>query len=147
MELMPHERTNLFVHYCDVTDASGLCHFMKRVQLFEVYNLAAGSYVRVSFDQPKYTSGVVASGTLRLLHSFRAYAAKTWRMVHRCASFSIWLLNALERKMDDRYFSPTEPNELRGDPSKIERALGARPRHSFENLARLTMEHDLESHG
>ena len=45
---------------------------------------------------------------------------------------------------DPRYLRPSEPNELRGDPSKIERELGWRPRVSFEQLVRLMLDHDLE---
>src|SRR5579872_2189948 len=45
---------------------------------------------------------------------------------------------------DARYLRPAEPNELRGDPSKIERALGWRPKVSFGQLVRLMLDHDLE---
>ncbi len=45
---------------------------------------------------------------------------------------------------DARYLRPAEPNELRGDPSKIERALGWRPKVSFEQLVRLMVDHDME---
>ncbi|HUJ49196.1 MAG TPA: GDP-mannose 4,6-dehydratase, partial [Bryobacteraceae bacterium] len=45
---------------------------------------------------------------------------------------------------DPRYLRPAEPNELRGDPSKIERTLGWRPKVSFEQLVRLMLDHDME---
>jgi GDPmannose 4,6-dehydratase len=77
----PHEHTNLFLHYGDVTDASGLRHVIEKAQPDEIYNLAAQSHVRVSFDQPEYTADVVATGTLRLLESLRDYVANTRREV------------------------------------------------------------------
>lgn len=77
----PHEPTNLFLHFGDVTDASGLRHIIEKVQPDEIYNLAAQSHVRVSFDQPEYTVDVVATGTLRLLECFRDYVANTGRQV------------------------------------------------------------------
>src|ERR1700724_2903217 len=52
----PHEQnTGLYLHYGDVTDGSGLRHVIETVQPDEIYNLAAQSHVRVSFDQAKYT--------------------------------------------------------------------------------------------
>jgi GDPmannose 4,6-dehydratase len=70
----PHEQSaRLYLHYGDVTDGSGLRHVMEKVQPQEIYNLAAQSHVRVSFDQPEYTGDVVATGTLRLLEAVRDY--------------------------------------------------------------------------
>jgi GDPmannose 4,6-dehydratase len=275
----PHEPTNLFLHYGDVTDASGLRRLIEKVQPDEIYNLAAQSHVRVSFDQPEYTADVVATGTLRLLECFRDYVANTarqvrfyqagssemfgaapppqseatpfhprspyavakvaahWYAVNYREAYGLFISNGIlfnhesERRgetfvtrkitralgriqlglqnklflgnlearrdwgyagdyveamwmmlqaaspgdyvvgtreshsvrefldvaagfagldwtkfveVDDRYFRPTEPNELRADPSKIERTLGWRPKHSFGSLVRLMMEHDLE---
>src|SRR5215469_151716 len=72
----PHERgASLFLHYGDVTDGASLRHILDRVQPDEIYNLAAQSHVRVSFDQAEYTADVVATGTLRLLEAVRDYAA------------------------------------------------------------------------
>lgn len=74
----PHEQNaGLFLHYGDVTDSSGLRHVIERIQPIEIYNLAAQSHVRVSFDQPEYTADVVATGTLRLLEAVRDYVANT----------------------------------------------------------------------
>jgi GDPmannose 4,6-dehydratase len=73
----PHERgASLFLHYGDVTDGASLRHILDTVQPAEIYNLAAQSHVRVSFDQAEYTADVVATGTLRLLEAVRDYAAE-----------------------------------------------------------------------
>jgi GDPmannose 4,6-dehydratase len=76
----PHEQNaRLYLHYGDVTDGSGLRHVLETVQPDEIYNLAAQSHVRVSFDQPEYTADVVATGTLRLLEALRDYTSNTGR--------------------------------------------------------------------
>lgn len=275
----PHEHTNLVLHYGDVTDGSALRRLIQKVQPDEIYNLAAQSHVRVSFDQPEYTGDVVATGTLRLLESYRDYVATTghavrfyqagssemfgaapppqneatpfyprspyavskaaahWYAVNYREAYDLFIANGIlfnhesERRgetfvtrkitralgriqlglqqklflgnlearrdwgyagdyvqamwmmlqaarpddyvvatreshsvrefldlaagfsgldwtefveIDERYFRPTETSELRGDPSKIEAALGWRPKHTFQSLVRLMVEHDLE---
>jgi GDPmannose 4,6-dehydratase len=78
----PHEQNaSLYLHYGDVTDGSGLRHAIEKVQPEEIYNLAAQSHVRVSFDQPEYTADVVATGTLRLLEAVRDYVANSGRQI------------------------------------------------------------------
>jgi GDPmannose 4,6-dehydratase len=78
----PHEQSaRLYLHYGDVTDGSGLRHVIEKVQPQEIYNLAAQSHVRVSFDQPEYTGDVVAIGALRLLETLRDYVQNTGQQV------------------------------------------------------------------
>jgi GDPmannose 4,6-dehydratase len=78
----PHERgAALYLHYGDVTDGTGLRRTIEKVQPTEIYNLAAQSHVRVSFDQPEYTADVVATGTLRLLEAARDYISITGERV------------------------------------------------------------------
>ena len=62
---------SLFLHYGDMTDASNLIRLMQEVQPDEIYNLAAQSHVRVSFETPEYTANADAMGTLRLLEAIR----------------------------------------------------------------------------
>lgn len=67
-----HETDSRFVlHYGDVTDGSRLEGLIERIAPDEVYNLAAQSHVRISFDEPIYTVNVVALGTVRLLEAIR----------------------------------------------------------------------------
>jgi GDPmannose 4,6-dehydratase len=63
--------TRLFLHYGDLSDASSLARLIGQIQPHEIYNLAAQSHVRVSFDSPEYTSDITALGTLRLLEAIR----------------------------------------------------------------------------
>jgi GDPmannose 4,6-dehydratase len=68
----PHaEATRLCLHYGDLSDASALARLIGKVQPEEIYNLAAQSHVRVSFDSPEYTSDITATGTVRLLEAIR----------------------------------------------------------------------------
>ena len=67
-----HESDNrFFLHYGDLTDGSRLEQLVERIAPDEVYNLAAQSHVRISFDEPIYTANVVALGMLRLLEAIR----------------------------------------------------------------------------
>ncbi len=68
----PHAgKRRLFLHYGDLSDASGLARLMRKIKPDEIYNLAAQSHVRVSFDSPEYTTDITATGTVRLLEAIR----------------------------------------------------------------------------
>lgn len=64
------------LHYGDLADSSSLHHIVAKVQPDEVYNLAAQSHVKVSFDVPEYTADVTGTGTLRLMEAIRTCAPK-----------------------------------------------------------------------
>jgi GDPmannose 4,6-dehydratase len=68
----PHEQPKLKLIYADLTDGSNLHSVLNEINPDEVYNLGAQSHVRVSFDQPIYTSNVDALGTLRVLEAVRS---------------------------------------------------------------------------
>ena len=68
----PHSgKARLFLHYGDLSDASALARLIGKTQPEEIYNLAAQSHVRVSFDSPEYTTDITATGTVRLLEAIR----------------------------------------------------------------------------
>ncbi|MHB8860740.1 MAG: GDP-mannose 4,6-dehydratase [Minisyncoccota bacterium] len=68
----PHStEKRLFLHYGDLTDATNLIRIIKDVQPDEIYNLAAQSHVKVSFETPEYTGNADALGTLRILEAIR----------------------------------------------------------------------------
>jgi GDPmannose 4,6-dehydratase len=74
----PHTpQPRLFLHYADLTDGSRLVTLLNEIQPDEVYNLAAQSHVRVSFDEPEYTGDVTGLGTIRLLEAIRAIGLQT----------------------------------------------------------------------
>jgi GDPmannose 4,6-dehydratase len=67
-----HEQgTRLFLHYGDLSDGSRLATLLDKIQPQEVYNLAAQSHVRVSFDEPEYTGDSTGLGAIRLLEAIR----------------------------------------------------------------------------
>ncbi len=68
----PHEgHPKFFMHYGDLTDATNLIRVIQETQPDEIYNLAAQSHVKVSFETPEYTANSDALGTLRLLEALR----------------------------------------------------------------------------
>lgn len=76
----PHiENRNLVLHYGDMTDAMNLTKIIAEVRPDEIYNLAAQSHVKVSFDTPEYTANVDGLGTLRVLEAVRLLG-----MTHTC---------------------------------------------------------------
>ena len=62
---------NFFTHYSDLTDSANLCKLILKIKPTEVYNLAAQSHVKVSFEMPEYTANVDGLGVLRLLEAIR----------------------------------------------------------------------------
>jgi GDPmannose 4,6-dehydratase len=78
----PHDAgVRLFLHHGDLSDGTGLRRILEKTKPDEVYNLAAQSHVRVSFDQPEYTADADATGTLRLLEAIRDYSGVSGRRV------------------------------------------------------------------
>ena len=67
----PHNKTNFFLHYGDLTDSNSIYNIIHKVQPNEVYNLGAQSHVGVSFENPEYTGEVSGVGTLRILEAIR----------------------------------------------------------------------------
>jgi GDPmannose 4,6-dehydratase len=73
----PHLTKNrLFLHYGDLADASALARLLGKIQPREIYNLAAQSHVRVSFDCPEYTADITGTGSIRLLEAIRETGLK-----------------------------------------------------------------------
>jgi len=68
--------TKLFLHYGDLSDSSSLIKILGETQPEEIYNLAAQSHVRVSFDIPEFTGDVTAIGTVRMLDAMRHVVPK-----------------------------------------------------------------------
>ena len=74
----PHtDHRNLILHYGDLTDSMNLTRIIQEVQPDEIYNLAAMSHVKVSFDTPEYTANADGIGTLRILEAVRLLGLKS----------------------------------------------------------------------
>jgi GDPmannose 4,6-dehydratase len=100
----------LFLHAGDVADGTGLRHIIEKVQPDEIYNLAAQSHVRISFDQPEYTADVTATGTLRLLEATRDHMERTGRQVRFYQAGSSEMFGAARPPQnEDTPFYPRSP--------------------------------------
>src|SRR5215210_2151459 len=66
----------LFLHYGDLSDGSALARLIGKIAPDEIYNLAAQSHVRVSFDAPEYTADITGTGTVRMLEAIRETGIK-----------------------------------------------------------------------
>lgn len=78
----PHEeKPRLILHYGDLSDANTIRKLIYKIQPDEIYNLAAQSHVRVSFDIPEYTANITGIGTLRILEAIKDYKEDTNRKV------------------------------------------------------------------
>ena len=72
-----HNAKNFYLHYGDITDSTNVIALIQKINPDEIYNLAAQSHVRVSFDIPEYTANVDALGTLRILEAVHLLGLKT----------------------------------------------------------------------
>lgn len=97
----------LFLHYSDLSDGSNINRLLKEIQPDEIYNLAAQSHVRVSFDIPEYTGDVTALGALRILDAIRETGIKT--KFYQAASSEMYGLVQEVPQKEDTPFYPRSP--------------------------------------
>jgi len=86
----PHEKSNYFLHYGDLTDSSNLIRIIQEVQPDEIYNLGAMSHVKVSFDTPEYTADTDGLGTLRLLEAIRILNLTKKTKIYQASSSELY---------------------------------------------------------
>src|SRR4026207_714742 len=104
----PHSgKARLFLHYGDLSDASALARLIGKVGPDEVYNLAAQSHVRVSFDSPEYTVDITATGTVRLLEAIREVGIKP-RFYQASSSEMFGKVQEVPQKASTRFY-PRRP--------------------------------------
>lgn len=78
----PHEKgLRMILHFGDLADSSTVRKLIYKIQPDEIYNLAAQSHVRVSFDIPEYTANIVGVGTLRILEAIKDFEEHTGKKV------------------------------------------------------------------
>jgi GDPmannose 4,6-dehydratase len=82
----PHDHPRLVLHHGDLTDGSSITNLVLDIEPDEIYNLAAQSHVRVSFDQPIYTVDVAALGALRILDAARLLNRRKEVRVYQASS-------------------------------------------------------------
>lgn len=106
----PHQNgRHFFLHYGDLTDSSSLIQIVQKVKPEEIYNLAAQSHVKVSFEEPEYTANSDALGTLRLLEAIRiAGLEKVTRFYQASTSEMYGLVQEIPQK-ESTPFYPRSP--------------------------------------
>ena len=72
-----HNERNFYLHYGDITDSTNVISLIQKIKPNEIYNLAAQSHVKVSFEIPEYTANVDALGTLRILEAVHLLGLNT----------------------------------------------------------------------
>ena len=85
-----HIFERITLHYGDLTDALGIVSIIKKVEPTEIYNLGAQSHVKVSFDQPEYTSNTDALGTLRVLEAVRLLGMEKTVRIYQASTSELY---------------------------------------------------------
>ena len=87
----PHvEHRNFFLHYGDMTDSTNLTRLIQEIQPDEIYNLAAMSHVRVSFEIPEYVADTDGIGTLRLLEAIRLLGLEKKTKIYQASTSELY---------------------------------------------------------
>ena len=97
------------LHYGDMTDSSSLIRILQQVQPDEVYNLAAQSHVKVSFDCPEYTAEADALGTLRLLEAIRILGLEKKTRLYQASTSELFGKVVEVPQNEDTPFYPRSP--------------------------------------
>jgi GDPmannose 4,6-dehydratase len=85
-----HHKRLINLHYADMTDSSSLIRVIQMIQPDEIYNLAAQSHVKVSFDVPEYTAETDAVGTLRLLEAVRILGLEKKTRIYQASTSELF---------------------------------------------------------
>lgn len=105
---MKQQRT-INLHYGDLTDSSSLIRIIQEVQPDEIYNLAAQSHVKVSFDVPEYTADVDAIGTLRMLEAVRILHLEKKTKIYQASTSELFGLVQEVPQKETTPFYPRSP--------------------------------------
>ena len=103
------QKSRINLHYGDMTDSSSLVRILQQVQPAEVYNLAAQSHVKVSFDCPEYTAEVDAVGTLRLLEAIRILGFEKRTKIYQASTSELFGLVQEVPQKETTPFYPRSP--------------------------------------
>jgi len=99
----------LVLHYGDLTDTGNLFQIIQDVQPYEVYNLAAQSHVKVSFENPEYTANVDALGTLRILEAIRLQGLANHTRFYQASTSELYGLVQEMPQTEKTPFYPRSP--------------------------------------
>lgn len=106
----PHEENIRFkLHYGDLTDSTNIIRIVQETQPDEIYNLAAMSHVKVSFDTPEYTANADAIGTLRLLEAVRILRLEKKTKIYQASTSELFGLVQEVPQRETTPFYPRSP--------------------------------------
>ena len=106
----PHEKgIKLTLHYGDLTDSTNLIRIIQETQPDEIYNLAAMSHVKVSFDTPEYTANADGIGTLRILEAVRLLGLTQKTKVYQASTSELYGLVQEVPQRETTPFYPRSP--------------------------------------
>jgi GDPmannose 4,6-dehydratase len=106
----PHEKNVRFtLHYGDMTDSTNLIRIVQETQPDEIYNLAAMSHVKVSFDTPEYTANADGIGTLRLMEAVRILGMEKKTRIYQASTSELYGLAQETPQNEKTPFYPRSP--------------------------------------
>lgn len=106
----PHENNVRFkLHYGDLTDSTNLIRIIQETQPDEIYNLAAMSHVKVSFDTPEYTANADGIGTLRMLEAIRILGLEKKTRIYQASTSELYGLVQEVPQKETTPFYPRSP--------------------------------------
>lgn len=106
----PHEEgVKLKLHFGDLTDSTNLIRLIQEIQPDEIYNLAAMSHVKVSFDTPEYTANADGIGTLRILEAVRLLGLTKKTRVYQASTSELYGLVQAVPQSETTPFYPRSP--------------------------------------
>lgn len=106
----PHiENRNFMLHFGDMTDSMNLTRIIQEVQPDEIYNLAAMSHVKVSFDTPEYTANADGIGTLRLLEAIRLLGLTNKTRIYQASTSELYGMVQEVPQKETTPFYPRSP--------------------------------------
>ena len=106
----PHESNVKFkLHYGDLTDSTNLIRLVQEIQPDEIYNLAAQSHVKVSFDTPEYTANADGIGTLRILEAVRLLKLEKKTRIYQASTSELYGLVQAVPQSETTPFYPRSP--------------------------------------
>jgi GDPmannose 4,6-dehydratase len=106
----PHEENQrFFLHYGDLTDSSNLIRIIQQVKPYEIYNLAAQSHVKVSFETPEYTANADALGCLRILEAIKILGLEKKTRFYQASTSELYGLVQQTPQTEQTPFYPRSP--------------------------------------
>ncbi|NGM60650.1 GDP-mannose 4,6-dehydratase [Sphingobacterium sp. SGG-5] len=106
----PHlDHRNFILHFGDLTDSTNLIRIIQEIQPDEIYNLAAQSHVKVSFDTPEYTANADGIGTLRILEAVRLLGMNQRTRIYQASTSELYGLVQETPQSETTPFYPRSP--------------------------------------